>query len=184
MDKEKIIKAVTDLLLAIGEDINRPGIKRTPERIAEMYSELLSGTMEEAGKTIQETHELEHDGMILLKDIPFYSMCEHHLLPFFGKCHIAYIPDGDKILGLSKITKVVDILSRQLQVQERLTSQIVDTIMMNLKPKGVGLVMEARHLCLEMRGIYKSNPFTITSSVKGLFRKDLKTREEFMKLIK
>jgi len=148
-----------------------------------MYCEMLSGSVEEAGKIIHDTHELEHDGLILLKDIPFYSMCEHHLLPFFGKCHIAYIPDGNRILGLSKITKVVEILSRQLQVQERLTTQIVDTIMANLKPKGVGLVMEARHLCLEMRGVHKSNPFTITSSVKGLFRTDLKTREEFIKLI-
>ncbi|MBN2040102.1 MAG: GTP cyclohydrolase I FolE [Spirochaetes bacterium] len=184
MDKEKIKKAVTDLLEAIGEDVNRPGIKRTPERIADLYEELLSGTMEEAGRIIQETHELEHDGMILLKDIPFYSMCEHHLLPFFGKCHIAYIPDENKILGLSKITQVVDILSKQLQVQERLTTQIVNTIMKNLKPKGVGLVMEARHLCLEMRGANRSDPYTVTSYVEGLFRKDLKTREEFMKLIK
>ena len=184
MDKEKIIKAVHDLLIAIGENPERPGIKRTPERIAEMYCELLSGSKDQAAQIIQETHDLEHDGMILLRDVPFYSMCEHHLLPFFGKCHIAYIPDGNRIVGLSKIVSVIEILSRQLQVQERLTTQIVDTIMKNLKPKGVGLVMEARHLCLEMRGIQKSDTYTITSDVKGLFRSDLKTREEFLKLIK
>jgi GTP cyclohydrolase IA len=184
MDKEKIKKAIHDLLIAIGEDINRPGIKDTPERLAEMFSELFSGTEEQAGKIIQETHELEHDGMVLLKDIPFYSMCEHHLLPFFGKCHIAYIPDGNKVVGISKLAKVVDILSRGLQVQERLTTQIVKTIMKNLKPKGVGVVMEARHLCMEMRGVQKQNAITITSDVIGLFRTDSRTREEFLKLIK
>jgi GTP cyclohydrolase IA len=184
MDKEKIKKAVHDLLIAIGEDVNRPGIKDTPDRMADMYSDILSGTIDEAAKVIQETHELEHDGMVLLKDIPFYSICEHHLLPFFGKCHIAYIPDGNKVVGLSKLARVVEILSRGLQVQERLTSQIVETIMQNLKPKGVGVVMEARHLCMEMRGIQKQNSITITSDVKGLFRADIRTREEFLKLIK
>jgi GTP cyclohydrolase IA len=184
MDKEKIKKAIHDLLIAIGEDPDRPGIKDTPERMAEMYSELLSGTEEEAANVIQETHELDHDGMVLLKDIPFYSMCEHHLLPFFGKCHIAYIPDGNRVVGISKLAKVVDILSRGLQIQEKLTSQIVETIMKNLKPKGVGVVMEARHLCMEMRGVQKQNATTITSDVRGLFRVDIRTREEFLKLIK
>ncbi len=184
MDKERIKKAVHDLLIAIGEDVNRPGIKKTPERIAEMYSDLLSGKEDQAALEIQETHELDHEGMVLLKDIPFYSMCEHHLLPFFGKCHIAYIPDGNKVVGISKLARVVDILSRGLQVQERLTTQIVETIMKNLKPKGVGVVMEARHLCMEMRGVQKQNAITITSDVRGLFRSDIRTREEFLKLIK
>ncbi|MFH0976080.1 MAG: GTP cyclohydrolase I FolE [Spirochaetota bacterium] len=184
MNKEKIKKAIYDLLIAIGDDPERPGIKDTPERMAEMYSELLSGTEEQAARVIQETHELNHDGMVLLKDIPFYSICEHHLLPFFGKCHIAYIPDDNKVVGISKLAKVVDILSRGLQIQERLTTQIVETIMKSLKPKGVGVVMEARHLCMEMRGIQKQNAFTITSDVRGVFRADIRTREEFLKLIK
>jgi GTP cyclohydrolase I len=184
MNKEKIKNAIHELLIAIGEDPNRPGIKQTPERMAEMYSELLSGSLEQAAQIIQETPELEHDGMVLLIDIPFYSICEHHLLPFFGTCHIAYIPDGNRVVGLSKLAKVVEILSRGLQVQERLTTQIVDIIMKNLKPKGVGLVMEARHLCMEMRGAQKQNATTITSDVRGLFRADIRTREEFMKLIK
>jgi len=184
MNKEKIKKAIYDLLIAIGEDPDRPGIKRTPERIAEMYSDILSGTVNQAAQVIRETHEIDHDGMVLLKDIPFYSICEHHLLPFFGVCHIAYIPDGNRVVGISKLARVVDILSKGLQVQERLTTQIVDTIMKNLKPKGVGVVIEARHLCMEMRGVQKQNSSTITSDVRGLFRSDLRTREEFLKLIK
>ncbi len=184
MDKEKIKKAIYDLLIAIGENPERSGIKNTPDRMADMYCELLSGSKTEAAEIIQETFNLEHDGLVLVKDVPFYSMCEHHMLPFFGKCHIAYIPDGNRIVGLSKLVQVVDILSRQLQLQERLTTQIVDTIMKYLKPKGAAIVMEARHLCLEMRGIQKADSSTITSDVKGLFRSDLKTREEFLKLIK
>jgi GTP cyclohydrolase IA len=184
VNKDKIKKAIYDLLVAIGEDPERPGIKNTPERMADMYSEILSGSRSQASAAIQETFNLEHDGMVLVKDVPFYSMCEHHMLPFFGKCHIAYIPDGNRILGLSKLVQVVDILSRQLQLQERLTTQIVDTIMKSLKPKGAAIVMEARHLCMEMRGIQKADSFTLTSDVKGLFRSDLKTREEFLKLIK
>jgi len=184
MNKEKIKKAVYDLLEAIGEDPARPGIKETPDRVAEMYSRLLSGKIEDAAKVIQKTHELEHDAMILLKDIPFYSICEHHLLPFFGKCHIAYIPDGNRIVGISNISMVVDILSRQLQVQERLTTQIVNVIMKELKPKGVGLVMEARHLCMEMRGVQKTGVTTVTSDVQGNFRTDFRTREEFLRLVR
>ena len=183
MDKEKIKKAVYDLLVAIGENPDRPGIKDTPQRLANMYSELLSGTEDQAAEIIKETHELGHEGMVLLKDIPFYSMCEHHILPFFGMCHIAYIPDGDRIVGISRIARVVDTLSRGLQVQERLTTQIVETIMKNLKPKGVGVVIEARHLCMEMQGVCKQNALTITSDVRGLFRSDIRTREEFLKLI-
>jgi GTP cyclohydrolase IA len=184
MDKDKIKKAIHDLLVAIGEDPNRQGIRETPERMAEMYSEVLSGSPEQAAQIIKATHEVDHDGMVLLKDIPFYSICEHHLLPFFGKCHIAYIPERNRVVGLSKLARVVEILSRGLQVQERLTTQIVDTIMKNLKPQGVGVVMEARHLCMEMRGVQKQNAITITSDVRGTFRADSRTREEFMKLIK
>lgn len=184
MDKEKIKKAVADIIQAIGEDPDRSGIKKTPERIAELYSDILSGRKENVADILSESHELEHDGMVILKDIPFYSMCEHHMLPFFGVCHIAYIPSGNRIIGLSKLARVVDELSRRLQIQERLTTEIADALMLHLKPKGAAVVIKARHLCMEMRGIKKPDAYTITSDVKGVFRRDLKTREEFLNLIK
>lgn len=184
MNKEKIKKAVTDLIMALDEDPNRPGLERTPERIADMFEEILSGSKEYAGEFLKTTHDLAHDEMIVLKDIPFYSMCEHHMLPFFGVCHIAYIPSNNRIVGISKLVRVVETLSKRLQVQERLTTEIVDIIMKYLKPKGVAVVIKARHLCMEMRGIKKTGTYTITSDVKGIFRTDSKTREEFLELIK
>ncbi|MDY6934208.1 MAG: GTP cyclohydrolase I FolE [Spirochaetota bacterium] len=183
MDKERIEKAVIEILKAIGEDPDRPGLKRTPERIASMYEEILSGHKSDAERVLKGTHELEHEEMVIIKDIPFYSMCEHHMLPFLGMCNIAYIPDNNRIIGISKLARVVDILSKRLQVQERLTNEIVETIMNSLKPKGVAVVIKARHLCMEMRGIKKSNTYIITSAIRGIFMKDIKTREEFLKLI-
>lgn len=184
MDKEKTEKLIYELLGEIGENPDRAGLKRTPERVACMFEEILSGKREDAEKMLEDTHDLEHDEMIIIKDIPFYSICEHHLLPFFGTCHIAYIPDKNRIVGISKLVRVVDILSKRLQVQERLTTEIMSTIMKKLQPKGVAVVINARHLCMEMRGIKKPNAITITSDVAGIFRSDAKTREEFMDLIK
>lgn len=184
MDQEKISKLVYELLKAIGEDPERSGLKRTPERIAEMFEDILSGVNVDPESILETTHELEHDQMIILKDIPFYSMCEHHLLPFFGVCHIAYIPANNEIVGISKLVRVVDVLSKRLQVQERLTSEIMSAIMSKLKPKGVAIVVQARHLCMEMRGIKKPNAVTITSDVAGIFRSDAKTREEFLNLVR
>ncbi len=183
MDREKIKKAVKEILIAIGEDSTRAGLKDTPERIAEMFEEVLSGDILQARDVLKGTHELEHDEMVILKDIPFYSMCEHHLLPFFGKCHIAYIPNNNRVIGLSKLAAVVDILSKRLQVQERLTVDIIEAIMDSLRPKGAAVVMKARHMCMEMRGVKKSDTYAITSAVRGVFMKDIKTREEFLKLI-
>lgn len=183
MDRERIKRAVVELLKAFDEDPGRPGLERTPERVADMYEEILSGKIDDVERVLSATHDLVHDEMVITKDIPFYSMCEHHLLPFFGKCHIAYIPDNNKIIGISKLARVVDILSKRLQVQERLTTEIVENIMFYLKPKGVAVVIESRHLCMEMRGIKVPNTYTITSALRGTFRKDIKTREEFLKLI-
>ena len=183
MDRERIKRAVLELLRAIEEDPDRSGLRRTPERVADLLEEILSGQKNNAEKVLGATHDLVHDEMVIIKDIPFYSMCEHHLLPFFGKCHIAYIPDNNKIIGISKLARVVDILSKRLQVQERLTTEIVETIMDHLKPKGVAVVIKSRHLCMEMRGIKAPETYTITSALRGIFRKDIKTREEFLKLI-
>ena len=183
MDREKIKKAVADIIEAIGEDPQRAGLKNTPERVAEMFEELLSGNMLQAQEVLKGTHELEHDEMVIVKDIPFYSMCEHHMLPFFGKCHLAYIPNNKKIIGISKLAAVVDILSRRLQVQESLTVDIIEAIMDFLKPKGAAVVIKARHMCMEMRGVKKYDTYAITSAVRGVFMRDIKTREEFLKLI-
>ncbi len=184
MDKKKIMKAVKDILEAVGEDPKREGLKDTPKRVANMYAEILSGIGKNAEKELKLFYEEEHDEIVLLKGIPLYSVCEHHMVPFIGKAHIAYIPDGNRITGLSKIARVVDILCRRLQVQERLTTQIADALMLRLKPKGVLVIIEAEHLCMSMRGIKKPGIVTITSAVKGLFRSDQKTRSEALALIK
>jgi len=183
MDKKKIEKAVKDILEAIGENTNRNGIKDTPKRVADMYSEILSGQNKNPVKELEVVFDHQQDEIILLKDIPLYSMCEHHLLPFVGKAHVAYIPDKGRIIGLSKIARVVTIFAQRLQVQERLTTQIADTIMSKLKPKGVMVVVEAEHLCMSMRGINKPGVVTKTSAVRGIFRKNQKTRSETLSLI-
>ena len=183
MNKENIRKAVAEILKAIGENPNKPELKKTPERFADLMEDILSGKGKDVKDILKVTHELKHDEMVLVRDVPFYSMCEHHLVPFFGKCHVAYIPKKNRIVGVSKLVKIIDILSRRLQLQERLTTEIANSIMTHLEPKGVGIVIEARHLCIEMRGL-KVPAEIVTSAVRGLFREDIKTREEFLKLIK
>ncbi|KJJ85968.1 GTP cyclohydrolase I [Candidatus Omnitrophus magneticus] len=183
MDKEKIKKAVRDILIAIGEDPDRDGLLNTPNRVAEMYEEILSGINKNAEEEITVFFEAEHDEIILLKDIPLYSLCEHHLVPFLGKAHVAYIPEGNKITGLSKIVRVIDTLSRRLQVQERLTTEIANSLMKKLTPKGVLVVIEAEHLCMSMRGVKKPGVVTTTSAVRGIFRSSHKTRSEALALI-
>lgn len=179
MAMEEIVRA---LLTRLGEDPGRPGLLETPRRVADSLRFLTRGyhqTVEEAigGAIFDE----DHHNMVVVKDIELYSMCEHHLLPFFGKIHVAYIPNG-RILGLSKVPRVVDVFARRLQVQERLTEQVAESIMRALEPEGVAVVCEAYHLCMMMRGVQKQNSKTITSAMKGVFLDDLKTREEFLRL--
>ena len=184
MDKKKIEKAIKLLLEAVGEDVRRQGILETPSRVANMYEEILGGTNMSPEKELEVVFEKEHDEIVLLKDIPLYSICEHHLLPFIGRAHVAYIPNGDRITGLSKLARVVDALAKRLQIQERLTTDVADVIMKKLKPKGVMVVIEAEHLCMSMRGVKKPGILTITSAVRGVFMKNQKTRSETMALIR
>ena len=183
MDKKLIEKAVFDILKGVGEDPKRKDLRDTPKRVADMYEEILSGTIADPSKELEVFFEKDHDEIILLKGIPLYSICEHHLIPFIGKAHVAYIPDGNRITGLSKLARVVDILSKRLQVQERLTTDIAEIVMKKLRPKGVMVVIEAEHLCMSMRGVKKPGVLTITSSVRGVFRTNEKTRAEAMGLI-
>lgn len=171
------------MLLRIGEDPEREGLKKTPERVESLYRSLTIGYHADVDKIINSAlfHE-ECDDMVVLKDIEMYSLCEHHLLPFFGKCHVAYIPKG-KIIGLSKIPRIVDVFSHRLQVQERLTGQIADCLEKALRPEGVAVVIEAVHLCMAMRGVRKQEVFTTTSAMRGAFKKDPKTRSEFLSFI-
>lgn len=184
MDKKKIEKAVRDILEAIGENPERDGLKDTPRRVADMYEYVLGGTNMKAEDEIGVFFEKEHDEIILLKDIPLYSMCEHHMVPFLGRAHVAYIPDGNRITGLSKIARVLDTLCRRLQVQERLTTEMAEALMKKLKPKGVLVVVEAEHLCMSMRGVKKPGIVTTTSAVRGIFRSSQKTRSEALDLIR
>ncbi len=184
MDKKRIEKAVREILIAIGEDVTRQGLKDTPARVARMYEEILAGMNKNPGKELEVIFEKEHDEIILLKGIPLYSICEHHLVPFIGKAHVAYIPSGERITGLSKLARVVEIYSRRLQVQERLTTEIADCIMSKLKAKGVMVVVEAEHLCMSMRGVKKPGVMTVTSAVRGLFRNNQKTRSEALSLMR
>lgn len=184
MDKKKIAKALKAILEAIGDDPTRPDLLGTPERVADMYEEVLSGMKKDPGKELEILLSEDHDEVVLLKNIPLYSICEHHLLPFIGKVHVAYIPKGNRVTGLSKLARVVDILAKRLQVQERLTTQIADIIMKKLKPKGVMVVIEAEHLCMSMRGVKKPGVTTVTSAVRGMFRTNPKTRAETLALIK
>jgi len=170
-------------LRLLGEDPGRPGLLRTPERVEESLRWLTRGYEMDLEQVIGDgVFEAEHDEMVIVKDIELYSLCEHHLLPFFGKAHIAYIPDG-RIVGFSKLPRIVEVFARRLQVQERLTDQIARAIQEMVKPKGVGVVVEAAHLCMMMRGVEKQNSRTITSSVQGVFRTDQRTRDEFLKLV-
>ena len=183
MDLKKIEEGVRLILEGIGEDINRAGLKATPERVARMYEEIFSGLKTPVEELLKPIEGESHDEMVLLKDIPFHSVCEHHLLPFIGKAHIAYIPSG-KIAGLSELVKALEHLAKRPQVQERLTSQLADLLMDKLKPKGCMVIIDAEHLCMSMRGIKKPNSRTITSAVRGIFRTKQTTREEMLELIK
>jgi GTP cyclohydrolase IA len=175
---------VTQMLLALGEDPNREGLLRTPERVAKSLRELTSGYQVDVDGLINGAlFTVPYSEMVVVKDISFFSLCEHHLLPFFGVCHVAYVPDG-KVIGLSKIPKLVKAFSRRLQVQERLTSQIAEIILEKIKPLGVAVVMEGRHLCMEMRGAESPNSPTVTSAMLGSFRKDARTRDEFLSFIR
>lgn len=184
MDKKKIERAVRDILEAIGEDPGRKDLLDTPKRVAEMYEEIFSGISQDPRGALEVVLDQKHHEIILLKGIPLYSTCEHHLLPFIGKANIAYIPKKGLVTGLSKLARVVDILSRRPQVQERLTTQIADIIMSKLKPLGVMVVLEAEHLCMSMRGVRKPGTMTVTSAVRGIFKENQKTRSEALALIK
>ncbi|MGA2588097.1 MAG: GTP cyclohydrolase I FolE [Candidatus Aminicenantales bacterium] len=184
MDLEKIEKGVRLILEGVAEDPERPGIKATPRRVAHMFAEILGGIMENPEKHLCALQHEKHDEMVLIKNIPLYSMCEHHMLPFAGVAHVAYIPKEGRIVGLSKIARVVDGLSRRLQVQERLTKQIADLINEHLQPLGVMVVIEAEHMCMSMRGAKKPKSITVTSAVRGSFRTNPMTRAEAINLIR
>lgn len=179
---KRIERAVREILLAIGEDVSREGLKRTPQRVANMYAELLAGMQEDPGAHIQSIFTEKYDEIVLLRDIPFYSICEHHLMPFIGSAHVAYLPLGS-VLGVSKLARIVDCFSRRLQVQERLTDQIADFLMSSLKPQGVAVVLEASHSCMTIRGVKKPGSIMVTSALRGIFKRDPKSREEIMSLI-
>ena len=184
MDKAKIERAVKDILEAIGDDPGRTDLLETPRRVADMYEEIFSGIGRDPKEELEVILEQKHDEIILLKGIPFYSICEHHLLPFIGKANVAYIPKNGRVTGLSKLARVVDILSRRPQVQERLTTQIADIVMKELQPRGCMVVIEAEHLCMSMRGVKKPGTLTVTSAVRGIFQESEKTRAETMALMK
>lgn len=184
INQKKIEKAVKDILKAIGEDPNRSGLKDTPKRVARMYAEIFAGLHKDPGKELTVFHEEDHEEMVMVKNIPFYSMCEHHLVPFVGKAHVVYIPTSGKVTGLSKLVRVVEGFAKRPQVQERLTSKIADCLMKNLKPRGVFVIIEAEHLCMSMRGVKKPGSVTTTSAVRGVFQKNAKTRTEALALIK
>ena len=185
MDKEKIERAVRDILEAIGEDITREGLIDTPKRVANMYEEIFSGIGKDPKEELKVYfQEAGHEELVIVKDIPFYSSCEHHLVPFFGKAHIGYIPRKGKLTGLSKLARVVDVASKKPQLQERLTTEIVTALQKQLNPLGVIVVVEAEHMCMTMRGIKKPGSKTVTSGVRGVFESDAKVRAEALQLIK
>lgn len=178
-----IEKAVKEILIGIGEDPGREGLQKTPSRVAKAYDFLTQGYKMSACEVAGTVFSEDYNEMVLVKDIELYSLCEHHMIPFFGKAHVAYLPDG-KVLGLSKVARVVDVYARRLQVQERLTAQIADALQECLQPKGVAVVIEAAHMCMMMRGVQKQNSKTVTSAMRGSFLEDKKSREEFLELIR
>ena len=184
MDTAKIEQGVRLMLEGMGEDPDREGLKKTPARVAKMYEEICSGMDEDPSELFETTFDEHHQEMVLVRDIPFYSICEHHLVPFFGKAHVAYIPAKDgRICGISKLARLVDCFAKRPQVQERLTSQVADTLVRELHPEGVIVVMEAEHLCMSMRGVKKPGSKTTTSAVRGSFQKSSATRAEALSLI-
>ncbi len=182
--KPELQELVREILVRLGEDPEREGLRRTPMRVEKALAYLTRGYKQDADSVLNgAVFSSDYDEMVIVKEIDFFSLCEHHLLPFYGKCHIAYLPDK-RIVGLSKLPRLVDVFSRRLQVQEKLTTEIARAIEEKLKPKGVGVVMEAAHLCVMMRGVEKQNAQMVTSSMRGRFRSDVKTREEFLTLIR
>jgi GTP cyclohydrolase I len=182
IDIERIEKAVCEILLAVGEDPQREGLRDTPNRVARMYAELLAGHHHSPDQHVERVFHEDYDEMVLLRDIPFSSFCEHHMMPFIGKAHIAYLPDG-KVLGLSKIARILDCFAKRLQVQERLTSQVAEFFMEKLKPKGVAVVIEASHSCMTIRGAQKPGAVMVTSALRGIFIRDPKSRSEVLGLM-
>ncbi len=182
IDIERIEQAVTEILAAIGEEPGREGLKETPRRVAKMYCELLAGVHRHPKEHLRSVFSENYDEIVLLRDIPFYSICEHHLMPFIGSAHVAYLPAG-QVLGVSKLARIVDDFARRLQTQERLTYQIADFIMDSLKPQGAAVVLEASHSCMTIRGIRKPGSVMVTSALRGIFRKDPKSRSELLSLI-
>ncbi len=183
MDKAKIEKAVRDILEAIGEDPDREGLIETPKRVANMYEEVFSGLSEDAHDHLKLFNEKGNDELVIVRDIPLYSMCEHHLLPFVGKAHIAYIPSDGRIIGLSKLARIVNVYAKRPQVQERLTTQIADFLYDELQAKSVAVLIQAEHLCMTMRGVRAAGAVTQTSALRGTARKDARTRAEVMSLL-
>lgn len=182
VDQEKIKEAVKLLLEGIGEDIGREGLLETPDRIARMYSEIFAGMEEEAGEHLSRVFSVENNEMVLEKDIVFYSMCEHHMMPFYGKAHVAYVPDG-QVVGLSKLARTVEVYARRLQIQERMTGQIADAIMQELKPQGVMVVLEAEHMCMTMRGVKKPGSKTVSIATRGVFERETDLQNRFLQML-
>ena len=182
IDKDRIRAAVRELLLAIGEDPDREGLVETPRRIAESYAEIFGGVQQNPNGLLRVGFEEGHDEMVVLRDIPFYSMCEHHLLPFHGIAHVAYVPRG-RVVGISKIARLVDVLARRPQLQERLTSRIADSLMEALEPDGTAVAIEAEHLCMTMRGVKKPGSRMVTSAMRGTFQSQVETRQEFLAFV-
>ena len=184
MDLEKMERCVRDLLVEFGEDADREGLAQTPHRVAETLAYLTSGYRADLDKLINGAIFVQElDNMVIARDIDFYSLCEHHMLPFYGRCHVGYIPKNGRVIGLSKLARIVDVFARRLQIQERLTEQIAHTIMDRLQPEGVSVIVEAHHLCTTMRGVEKQNSLMTTSSVLGSFHNSVATRTEFLHLI-
>ena len=182
VDTQRIRAAVREIIVAVGENPDREGLRDTPRRVAEMYAEVFSGLREDPADVLSVGFEEGHQEMVIVKDIPFYSMCEHHFLPFHGVAHVGYIPNG-RVVGLSKLARAVEILARRPQLQERLSSQLADAIMKSLEPQGVAVVISANHLCMQMRGVRKPGSLTVTSAMRGVFQRSSATRAEFMSLV-
>ena len=182
VDTQRIRAAVREIIVAVGENPDREGLRDTPRRVAEMYAEVFSGLREDPADVLSVGFEEGHQEMVIVKDIPFYSMCEHHFLPFHGVAHVGYIPNG-RVVGLSKLARAVEILARRPQLQERLSTQLADAIMKSLEPQGVAVVISANHLCMQMRGVRKPGSLTVTSAMRGVFQRSSATRAEFMSLV-
>ncbi len=182
IDEARIRAAVSEMLEAVGDDPSREGLVDTPRRIAQMYSEIFEGLAEDPGEFLKVGFEVAHDEMVILRNIPFYSMCEHHLLPFHGEAHVGYMPDG-RVVGISKLARVVEAFARRPQLQERLTSQVAETVMESLHADGVAVVVEAEHLCMTMRGVRKPGSRLVTSAMRGQFKRSSVTRSEFLSLV-